>query len=519
MAAAGVGDGSWLRRVALPVGLAALEAAWMYPWSLLLGLWLRPGGGAPLLPAPSIFALLLLGRAATRGARRLGWPLGLARAALVALGLLAVAVAVVLVHGVGVLDAAARAALARTLPDVLLVNPQPPVFAAALGSFLWWRGTVRGRGELGFDDLEGAFRQGVLGLVAFLAAAAASESASYQAVEGEAAPYVLGFFFAGLVSLALARLAAVREQSQARQGRAPAFSREWLAVLLGVVGGLLLVALLFAQLVTFDLIAAIWRPIGGPLGTAASWLLLAILLPIALLIELIVYVARLLLHPGEPPPRPPQDDLAGQLQRLVRGQEASGLPAGVAEAARWGAVALIAAVVLATLARAVYWFVDAERDDEVEEERDSVWSWASLRHALGAWLRSLYGRWFRRPRAATAPLTAASDAAVAPPPMVATVRAIYRELLALGRLAGSPRSPTATPYEHLPRLQAALDPDEDLAGITEAYVQARYGAEPPSDARVRDVRARWERVVAHARPPPDAEGPGDEPSAPERKPT
>src|SRR5581483_9650407 len=320
-------------------------------------------------------------------------------------------------------------------------------------------------------------------------------------------------------SLALARLAAVRDQSRARQGRAPPLNRQWLAVLLGVVAGTLVLTLALAQLLTFDLIAAIWRPISGPLGALLYALIFVVALPIGFLLEVLIYAIRLVLHPGEPPPRPQPFDLAAELERMGRRGEPASLPPEIALLARWAAVAVLAAVVLATLARAVYWWMEWERDDEVEEERDSVWSWASLRHALGAWLRSLYGRWFRRPRAATAPLTAASEAAVAPPPMVATVRAIYRELLALGRLAGSPRSPTATPYEHLPRLQAALDPDEDLAGITEAYVQARYGAEPPSDARVRDVRARWERVVAHARPPPDAEGPGDEPSAPERKPT
>jgi hypothetical protein len=87
-------EGDWLKRLALPPSIAIMDLGWLAPWLLLVGFWLEPGRAAPLLPAPSILAPLLGGRAAMRLSRGRRWPLPRVRVALVGLGVLAVLLAV-----------------------------------------------------------------------------------------------------------------------------------------------------------------------------------------------------------------------------------------------------------------------------------------------------------------------------------------------------------------------------------------------------------------------------------------
>lgn len=457
----------------LPLCLAALETCWLYPWSLLLGYWFAPTGRAPLLSTPSVAALALLGWAAMRGARRLSWPLPRLRLLVVGSGVVAAGTAALLEHG-------AETGLA----------------AGFFGLFLWWRAVRRGQDALGPDQIEDTFKLGLAGLVGFLAVASATEGGRYLALQAAVAAYVLGFFFVGLVSLALARLAAQRDQSRARHGSAPAYNRQWLGTLVAVVVGLLLVAVLVAQIVTVDLIGALWRPIGALLSDILYVLILTIAIPLALLLELLVNLARSLMGRPQPLVQQQPNGLMELTWRIAR-REPFVLPPEVERAANVLAILLVAAAALVLLARAVRWWRERERDDEVEEERDSVWSWSSARAALIAWLRGLRARLRRRERPTDGGAAGSATPALgAGSPSAATVRQIYGRALALAASLGHKRAAWATPYEHLPGLQAGLDPDEDVSCITDAYVRARYGASPPPEDDVRRVRESWARVEA-----------------------
>ena len=59
-----------MNRLALLVGLAIMELAWIYPWSLLLGVWVTPERSRELLSPASILALLMVGALATQGVVR-----------------------------------------------------------------------------------------------------------------------------------------------------------------------------------------------------------------------------------------------------------------------------------------------------------------------------------------------------------------------------------------------------------------------------------------------------------------
>ena len=79
-------------------------------------------------------------------------------------------------------------------------------------------------------------------------------------------------------------------------------------------------------------------------------------------------------------------------------------------------------------------------------------------------------------------------------PALATVRELYRQLLRIGDTAGARRLPMTTPLEHLPSLQRTLEPDEDIARLTAAYVAVRYGEQEASPNEIANLREQLERV-------------------------
>ncbi|HEV8632693.1 MAG TPA: DUF4129 domain-containing protein [Chloroflexota bacterium] len=454
----------------LPLGLALMRLTSVYPWALLLGLWTR-GEPTPLLPAAALLALVGLPGLLLAWLRRRGWPLAAVRAATLAAGLAAALAATGLEHG--------RAGL-----DGTLAAPAPPVLALVLGLLLWRRGVLDAQARVEHDDLARAFGTGVLVLAGSLLLAAVAGEPSLALLRAEAVGHVVGFFAVGLTALALARLEEMR-----RGAAPPAPGREWLGLVLATVLLLLVAALGLAQLLAFDLIGALLRPLLWPLGLLLTALLLVVGLPIALLLELLVRLVRWLLpRLGQLSPV----DFGGQrlLDRLRDRSPAEPIPPELLALAQWLAVGAVVALALWLVARAVAFRRERRSEDGVEEERDSVWNWALFAAAVRAWLAGLLARLARRPTD-PAPLVVPAEAPA--PPAATTIRQLYRELLRLAAARGAPRRPDATPYEHLPRLQAALGPDDVLADATGAYVRARYGPVPPDEDDVERLMAWWER--------------------------
>ena len=75
------------------------------------------------------------------------------------------------------------------------------------------------------------------------------------------------------------------------------------------------------------------------------------------------------------------------------------------------------------------------------------------------------------------------------------VRALYQQLLARAKALGRPRPPGVTPSAYEPLLHSlAPETAEPLHTLTEAYLTARYAADPPASAQVAQARAAWGQV-------------------------
>jgi hypothetical protein len=64
----------------------------------------------------------------------------------------------------------------------------------------------------------------------------------------------------------------------------------------------------------------------------------------------------------------------------------------------------------------------------------------------------------------------------------------------VGEAAGTHRRPASTPYEHLPSLERSLEPRDELAPVTEAYVRVRYAEIDPPAEEVAALAARVDQI-------------------------
>ncbi len=480
-----------MNRVSLTVGLALMDLCWVCPWAALLGLWADPAlGVAGLLSPLSVLGLLLGGAWTTHVLGRRARSNRGARFGLAALGALAAILAVrvsLYTTSVGAeWVAPVLGALAVTVGQI-----SPTVLAFALGLYLWWRGVATGAQTPGFTEVEGAFRWGIGRLAVFgLVMALTTRPNVLPSVEAQTTPFVVGFFFVSLLTLALGRLESLRTRT-----RSPTLNSQWLAVLTLVAGGVVLVALLLGQLVSFDFLLVATRPLFDLLGMLLTLLIYAIVIPLAFVIDWLIYLVLSIVHLGGDG-QPPQPLQPTQVDNILQRFFAEQVPPELLLALKAAGAAILLGIALLIVSRALLrWRPSSADADAANEERESLWKADRLRVVLLAWLRRLLRR---GGHADNAPGVKPARPQAKPhgPLEVGSIRQMYARLLEEGEVAGVGRSAATTPLEHLPALTAALEPEQSLADLTDAYLQVRYAETEASQTRTEQLRDELDEVHA-----------------------
>ena len=463
------------------------EAAWLYPWSLAVGVWLG-GASRPLLGLPTLFAILLLAAAGTQGTVRARGHPKLARGIFIALGALVGCLVALSQIPIQILSTGSG------LADVWeLLSREGHVGRAITGAamvvFLWWRGIMVGRSRPHSGNIEDEFRTGILAMAGLLVVVAlAGENA--RASSSTLLLSVITLVFSGLVGMPLARV--VDESERPRHADSPRLSPggPWLAMLLGIVGIVLLITLLLAQVFTFHRIGLLFEPLRGPLDAVLWMLIYLVALPVGLVLEVLVFLVRLVVRPGGPPP-PMQFQTTDWLDQF-RQQEQTGPVAPELLLVLKVAMAVLAGLVLVgILVQAVRRFSDWWDDDEVEEVRGFLASRPGLAELL-QWL-------LRRMRPVQIRVQEGGSGQVATAGAEDGIRGLYREFLSLGIDVGHGREPAETPLEYEGRLrQEALPGTDEVALITQSYNVERYAPPAlesrdvgPMAAAVARLRSLW----------------------------
>ncbi|MBI3976725.1 MAG: DUF4129 domain-containing protein [Chloroflexi bacterium] len=489
---------TWL----LPALVVGMETGWLTIWATLFGVWLGLPPGHALLPAPTIAALIGSGWLLARTAWRRGWPVGQARGVVAAGGILGALLAVRAgpLASYGPVDPGWIATLVRALPATFH-RPDPAVVALPFALYLWWRGLRRARHPLYADDVEGALRWGFVGIAVGLVLRTAVAPLAGSDVMAAA---VTTFLFAGLTAVALVQVESMQGESRARENIALLVNRHWFGFLIALVGAMLMVAIVLAQMVSFDLLDALARAVLPTIQLIALVALFVVALPIGLLLEGLIWIIRRLRGDDTPAGLPKINvDAFNQFRQFRDQAERAVLSPEAIAVIKWVLLGLVAAAILAALVRSMSRLNDWGAEDAIEEERDFVWSWPGVRALLHRWLARRIRR--RQPVFRTADPSHEDEAS---PPETLSLRAMYRELLRLGAALGWPRHPGQTPHEYAGRLRGQPGLAADALDIlTEAYVQARYGPEPPDQAVAIQARAALDRLRSAA-----GSGQGDPPS-------
>jgi hypothetical protein len=324
-----------------------------------------------------------------------------------------------------------------------------------------------------------------------LLAASAFVHAFMASVQVLALPVLL-YFALGIALLSQARYS-VTVTGWRLQGIPvePKLGRRWLAWALVFLLGVALVALMLPTRYFMGPLLALW--------SAFDLIYRAILTVLLFLFYLLMSLLSLLL-PSIPPPEEP----AVPLQPLPMPETPPAASGGLAWLQIIGSVVFWATIVLIVV-YALYRFVRDRRDLLEGGERAPATWWGRLL----AWLRGVWRRWRAWQRGVTQQLAerrasrrrqggivqrllGLSLRGLSPRELV---RYFYLSAARRAGDAGQARRPGQTPYEYQQSLQEQFpELEPDLTGLTDAFVIARYTAEPVEAEDAQAVKPLWHRI-------------------------
>ncbi len=357
------------------------------------------------------------------------------------------------------IDGDARTAVALTISLLFMIT-------------LWWRGATIAYEEISLESLRGSFRWG---LVALFVAVVADAISSQHIIS----PYLAVVFFAvGLAGLSLARFSsAVSETQEMAAGW-------WLPI--GVsVGGVILLALLIGALGMGgldDFTGTTLRSIGN----VGLWLLKPLLLVLGGLASVLVSLGNLIsgwFGGGDLTSLElAQQRLSEFHEQLEAGRTGNGPPTILLGALKGLVFVVVFGVAAYILYRVFRFRRHLRRPGQVEETRESLFSWSranrDLSDLLAGWWNSFSPVGGRRTARASEP---------------ANAREFYHRFLEVSERLGRPRWEWETPKQHESAMRALL-PREPMASIIDAFQTSHYGGAETNQRELVRLRQDWAAI-------------------------
>jgi hypothetical protein len=463
----------------------AMQACMIYPWQALVHAVI----GREALPFWSVCVVMWIAYLASSVIQRTGWMPDRKQALVTALILLS-ALLLVRVHVYGGLDASG----ARRPPwDVEWIADMvdrlfgiageegaapgfvPDLIVLAVTLVAWWRGIVAARREYDLHQVWFLFRLGIVVLLTYLIVTLIGHRMDVTLL-------LFGYFFFGLMSVALARILELGGIQRSSMGR-----RQWVALLAGAILGNLTLALLASLLVSPQAVRALLdrvRPLVRLIQLAVWYVLAAILYLAWPLIEwAVAWIAEMRPEGMTFDMSPLQSPLINPLEMMQQPEATRAVP--------WCktivvVVAVVGALFLVT--SAIRRFVERQAEGR-DVERESLWSSQELAQDLK---NSLLGG-LDRLRTLVSPSGSRKRRSAA------SIRKIYASMVDLATEAGYPRRPAETPYEYRRTLYRAFAGGHGAVDtITEAYVRVHYGSVPDNRAEMEHIVDCWQQVQALA---------------------
>ena len=239
---------NYLNDVFYPLSVILMESFWLYPWLLWLGLWPYFDVQGPALSPISIIIILASSLVLTRVVTRRQWPIWLIRTVIIGAGVIIMFLVLRIEHngGYGLFDTGWWGFAGNTLGN-FFSNPHPIVVAIIAVIYLWWRGIGLGRTTSRFRSIYTSFLVGIVFIILLIALwRLTSGEDTYTEPGSDIALYVIGFFFFGLISIAVGHLF-MMQRSMPKEEAALTSGWRWLPMMLGVIGGMMVISIVVAM--------------------------------------------------------------------------------------------------------------------------------------------------------------------------------------------------------------------------------------------------------------------------------
>lgn len=359
---------------------------------------------------------------------------------------------------------------------------------------IWMLGSYRSTKEANFAAAYRTFILGLLVMALLILLTGIVTNSQSPGMLNTLALVPVVFFAAALAALALGNREMIRQETGSGSGPF------WGVISAASIGGVLLVSLLGGAVNLPDILD-VGAKVLGFLLLAVALLLYQILYWVFLLwsrifpIELPAGDARNVRQAG-----PAMDPLA-HLRKMMEGGKPGEMPLELQGILMWTAGIVIGTIVVVALIVGSRMLTRNRPPSvrDVPEERERFGSWALVKERFVQWWRTLLAR-FRPQQAPSTAIQADELAAMRGNPDwsgTLSVRQIYAHMQSLAARRGYPRAPQQTPAEYLAVLSRAMPHlRADLAGITSAYTEARYGPLPASAPAVLAATEAWKRAEA-----------------------
>lgn len=298
-------------------------------------------------------------------------------------------------------------------------------------------------------------------------------------------PLIYVFFTAGLVAMSASRISVI---GTLRGGSVNPFDRRWFvgmaAVMVFVVG--------FAAIISDFLSKSGFANFGSVFMGLFALIMVAILSPLIFILQYLFSNAtgvssfareinRSLIEI-----RSAFSEVAGQLFDFLDRAGIFGWAPRIKSVLLWSVILVAGFLILVGISR---WLIK-ERPNRIEE-RESLMT-------RSGWLALLLQALQNRLQKMSEGLAGASNLRRRQRLLAAArIRRIYAEMMELSDNLGKPRNPAKTPLEFLPALNELFPTlSVELANITQAYLQVRYGELPETRQEIEDVEKAW--AIVHA---------------------
>lgn len=483
----------------VPLSAIVMEVCWGYPWLIWTGKWETLHWGAPPLTGFALLFLVSISFLLTRFLINRSWSNLATKLAMAGIGLVIVFVVIRIEYGY---DIEPFSGYWFVYIGRIILNSfsqfNSIVLALPAAAYFWWRGMLLGRKEeynyISSNVVFGAGSFVILGFIWW----ATMGTTSFGDMTDAIGIYVAAFFFFGLIGTSLNNLRNVQKRMKPDEIQPISYGR-WVPLVVGLVTVIIAIGGFIATITSLDIAGYIKRSgstISHWLEIVLPWLALPlkyILMPFEWLArEIFELLIRLF---GVRSIEPEGEQGAGEVTpEIVPGAT----PEDWLRIIKWALFIIVVIVVTILIARSIERSRRRrmETTPDIEESRESLWSWRMLFNGLIQFFIRIFGRFMPKREGKEERLPGSMPVSQTESSVTTLkIRDIFKHLLRDASKIGIGRRRSETPFEYAQRFSKEIpETNQPMQELTNLYVQVRYSDSDAGNEQIIQANSLWKQI-------------------------